>query len=310
MRDSAGNGRRWGNVNMPFNVPRGRGFTLIEVLVVVAILGLIIAIAVPSMSSARRQARSTVCQTHLHTLGQGWGMYADDNHDTMVPGRLPRHAPGGFANPANHYTISTGLKYRPRWPALMQRYVGVPAIEKPVTYRSRQNYSDPVYVCPSVADWKDERNAAYGYNYQFLGSHRVKGERLRVLSSRTRLKDPGKTVIIADSMGSAAAFSARERREYENNGRDERRRGNYGWLIDPPRLDAKSSRAGGPGSKRSAPDPRHKDKVNVAMADAHVELMSLKDLGYAVTAEGRILDSGEGANNRLFSGGGDDQDPP
>src|SRR5262245_20898391 len=107
------------------------GFTLIEVLVVVAILGLIMAIAIPSMGGARQQARSVLCQTNIRSLGQGWGMYADENHDTMVPGRLPRHSPNGFANPANHYAISTGLKYRPRWPALIQQYVEAPALDRP-----------------------------------------------------------------------------------------------------------------------------------------------------------------------------------
>lgn len=295
---------------MQFTTRIRRGFTLIEVLVVVAIIGLLLAIAVPSMSGARQQARSTVCQTNLRTLGQGWGMYADENHDTMVPGRLPKHTPGGFANPANYYGISTGLKYRPRWPQLMQQHVGATALDKPLTYRDRQNYHNSIYVCPSVAEWTDERNAAYGYNYQFLGSHRVKGEQLRMLSSRSRLKDSGKTVVIADSMGSAAAFPVRERMVYESNTRDEKRRGNYGWLIDPPRLTAKSSRAGGPGSKRSAPDPRHKDKVDVVYADGHAELNSLKDLGYALGSRGEVLDSGEGAHNRLFSGSGDDKDPP
>jgi prepilin-type N-terminal cleavage/methylation domain-containing protein/prepilin-type processing-associated H-X9-DG protein len=295
---------------MQFTTRIRRGFTLIEVLVVIAIIGLLLAIALPSMSGARQQARSTVCQTNLRTLGQGWGMYADENHDTMVPGRLPKHIPGGFGNPANHYGISTGLKYRPRWPQLMQQHVGAQALDKPLTYRDRQNYHNPVYVCPSVAEWTDERNAAYGYNYQFLGSHRVKDEQLRLLSMRSRLKDSGKTVVIADSMGSAAAFPARERLIYENNTRDEKRRGNYGWLIDPPRLEAKSSRAGGPGSKRSAPDPRHKDKVDVVYADGHAELNSLKDLGYAVGPHGQVLDNGGGAHNRLFSGSGDDKDPP
>lgn len=286
------------------------GFTLIEVLVVIAIIGLLLAIVVPSLSGARQQAKSVICQTHLHTLGHGWGMYADENQDTMVPGRLPRHASGGFGNPANHYTTSTGLKYRPRWPVLMQQYVGEPALKKPLTYRDRQNYESEMYVCPSVAEWTDERNSAYGYNYQFLGSHRVAGDRLRLLSSRSRLKYPGKTVVIADSMGSAAAFPARKRMVYENSTRDEARRGNYGWLIDPPRLTAKSSRAGGPGSKRSAPDPRHKDKANAVFADDHAELLSMKDLGYGVKPDGQVLDSGEGANNRLFSGTDADQDPP
>lgn len=287
-----------------------RAFTLLEVLVAIGVIGVLIAILIPSLSSARNQSRSTVCQTNLRTLGQGWGMYSDENHDIMVPGRLPRHYDGGFSNEANHYTVSTGVKYRPRWPVLMQPYVGAPALEKPLTYRDRQNYHSPVYVCPSASDWTDERNAAYGYNYQFLGSHRVSSDKLRKLAQRSRIRNTGKTVVIADSMGSAASFPSRERLPYENSTREERRRGNYGWLIDPPRLESGSSRAGGPGSKRSAPDPRHRDRVNVVFVDDHAELLSLHDLGYGVKPDGLVVDSGHDAHNRLFSGTSEDSDPP
>ncbi len=287
-----------------------RGFTLIEVLVVIGIIGALVAILIPSLSSARNQSRSTLCQTNLRTLGQAWGLYSDENQDTMVPGRLPRWKGGGFANPENHYTVSTGLKYRPRWPVLMQPYVGAPALLKPLTYRDRQNYDSPVYVCPSAADWTDERNSAYGYNYQFLGSHRVSGDKLRKLAQRSRIRNTSKTVVIADSMGSAAAFPSRQRLPYENAAREEHRRGNYGWLIDPPRLEPSSSRAGGSGSKRSAPDPRHRDRANVVFVDDHAELLSLHDLGYGVKPDGLVVDSGLEANNRLFSGTGEDTSPP
>ena len=294
--------------------PQG-GFTLIEVLVAIGIIGVLIAILIPSLSSARRQGRTAVCQTNLRTLGQGWGMYSDENHDIMVPGRLPKHYVGGFNNNVNgvnlnHYIVSTGVKYRPRWPVLMQQYVGAPALAKPRTDRDRENYDSPIYVCPSASDWTDERNSAYGYNYQFLGSHRVSGDKLRKLSQRSRIRSAGKTVVIADSMGSAAAFPSRERMPYENRDREERRRGNYGWLIDPPRLDPDSSRAGGPGSKRSAPDPRHRDRVNVVFVDDHAELLSLQELGYGVKPDRQVVDNGLEANNRLFSGTGDDMSPP
>lgn len=193
----------------------------------------------------------------------------------------------------------------------MQNQVGVPAFEKPLTYRNRQNYDDPVYVCPSVSEWTDERNAAYGYNYQFLGSHRAEGERTRNMPvNGSRVRMPGKTIVIGDSNGSAAAFAARERWPYENADREERRRGNYGWLLDPPRLTAQSSRAGGRGSLRSGPDPRHRDKTNVVFADGHGALMTLQELGYGVRSDGKIVDSGLGAHNRWFSGTGEDRTPP
>ncbi len=62
-------------------------FTLIELLVVVAIISMLIAILLPSLSRARRQAKSVICQTNLRTLGQGITTFAAGNKDRL-PGPL------------------------------------------------------------------------------------------------------------------------------------------------------------------------------------------------------------------------------
>ncbi len=58
-----------------------RGFTLIEVLVVVAIIALLMAILVPSLAGVRAEGRRTVCLSNLHQLGLATRMYLDDNKD-------------------------------------------------------------------------------------------------------------------------------------------------------------------------------------------------------------------------------------
>jgi len=49
---------------------------LIEVLVVVAIIALLVAILIPSLASARRQAQAITCSTNLRTSGAGVNYYA------------------------------------------------------------------------------------------------------------------------------------------------------------------------------------------------------------------------------------------
>ena len=57
---------------------RSRAFTLIELLVVVAIIALLIAILLPSLSKARAQSRTTLCGAHMGQLLKAILSYAED----------------------------------------------------------------------------------------------------------------------------------------------------------------------------------------------------------------------------------------
>ena len=55
-----------------------RGFTLIELLVVIAIMGVLAAILLPALSTARERARRTVCINNLRQFDIAYEMYADN----------------------------------------------------------------------------------------------------------------------------------------------------------------------------------------------------------------------------------------
>jgi len=57
------------------------GFTLIEVLVVVAIIALLVAILVPSLSRARESAKRAACLSNLRQQGIGMNTYAMDHRN-------------------------------------------------------------------------------------------------------------------------------------------------------------------------------------------------------------------------------------
>lgn len=59
------------------------GFTLIELLVVVAIISLLMAILMPSLSKARQSAKNVVCISGLNQLAKSGHIYAADNGDRL-----------------------------------------------------------------------------------------------------------------------------------------------------------------------------------------------------------------------------------
>lgn len=77
---------------------RNHGFTLIEVLVVVAIIALLVSILLPSLAAARAQARMVQCVSQIRQFGLAARYYAQ-NHGGWIPGNYSLE---------NYFGLNTG----------------------------------------------------------------------------------------------------------------------------------------------------------------------------------------------------------
>ncbi len=106
-----------------------RGFTLVEVLVVIAVIAILASLLLTGVHSATETARRTACISNLRQIGAGIALYASDNSGLIPygPKAPPFTSPGDLYPSTGAPTSLISLRYgTPVGLGLVLKYMGDP----------------------------------------------------------------------------------------------------------------------------------------------------------------------------------------
>ena len=129
------------------------GFSLVELLVVIAVIGLLISLLLPAVQAAREAARRLGCANNLHQIGIGLQSYHDSYQRFPLGGVEMR----SLRNPDGSLRYPNGVQLA--WSAYILPYIELQSIARQIDYK--KGFDSPenapaaanvisTYLCPSA----------------------------------------------------------------------------------------------------------------------------------------------------------------
>jgi len=216
-----------------------RGFTLVELLVVIGIMALLISILMPALSAARQQANTLKCVANLRTLGQVMCQYANDYH-----GLIPRD-------------YSFGVTGHIFWGEAFARYMKQPLPNLSTTGAVRDRALVPYYAKIAVYQCPVFPNESQPIDYVCNGWDKTSASgQTQGLFKVTKFKRSTEVIFMTEANKNRLADNF----VYHDV-----------WAVS-------HLPAGPAGERRILDDNRHRGMVNCVYLDGHVAAKAFKKL--------------------------------
>ncbi len=187
------------------------GFTVTELLIVIALLAVLLLLAFPVIGKARRQSEAFRCANSLRQLGQAAALFGADNSNAVVPYAL------------NRPFVTNRYKGSGFWYAILYPYLGFTEPYDIERIRDTKKWKDSPYYCPNerttlfvtnrICGWNNDGDNSAKHPFQrFLKMGQGYSESDQTSAKYgvftkgeafTLLGGPGRTAYFADGIGGA-----------------------------------------------------------------------------------------------------------
>lgn len=227
-------------MKLPAPARRHSAFTLIELLTVIAIIGILAAIIIPTVGSVRDSAKASACLSNLRQVGLAAIVYANDNKNVLP---------------------DAGTGNDPAWARTLSSYMTIPAGQRA-----------SIFTCPgSLIPVEDSANPFSPSNpagdiVLSYGMHAGLMPRNGKALSLSKVLRPSKIILCAD-MCQDPNNKGWTPNSIENPSIIASQSGGRGGTVDPAEFISTATDDDTGNNKWMS--YRHKGKVNVAMCDGH-----------------------------------------